>query len=57
MVNYRTIRVVKRKYNGRLENKITGNVSGQCRKIKIRGMKFHDVFRECFETIHLLGQG
>ena len=57
MVNYRTIRVVKPKYNGRLENKITGNVSGQCRKIKIRGMKFHDVFRECFETIHLLGKG
>ena len=57
MVNYRTIRVVKPKYNGRLENKITGNVSGQCRKIKIRGMKFHDVFRECFETIHLLGEG
>lgn len=50
MVNYRTIRVVKPKYNGRLENKITGNVSGQCRKIKIRGMKFHDVFRECFEN-------
>ena len=32
-------------------------ISGYWRKIKIRGMKFHNVFRECFETIHLLKQG